>query len=117
MRVRVAEGGSLTWRSGAAVWDDHLRHQQLALTEMSLDVVRWFADWRELDSAEELGERHAKVAYRLLEAGVLVAEDSASHRRERELGAAWQAWGGAAERFHFASRTTDATAFASPAGA
>jgi SagB-type dehydrogenase family enzyme len=107
--------GSLAWREGAAVWDNHLDHRQHALTELSLDVLRWFADWRELASVAELGDRHEAVARRLLEAGVLVAEDSLAHAREQHVAFAWGRWGGAAERFHFASRTTSATTFATPA--
>jgi SagB-type dehydrogenase family enzyme len=115
MNVRVAASGSLAWREGAAVWDNHLDHRQHALTELSLDVLRWFADWRALTSAAELGPRHEAVARRLLEAGVLVAEDSLAHAREQHVSGAWGRWGGAAERFHFASRTTSATTFATPA--
>jgi SagB-type dehydrogenase family enzyme len=117
MNVRVAASGSLAWRSGAAVWDNHLDHRQHALTDISLDVVRWFGDWRELASIAALGPRHEAVARRLLEAGVLVAEDSPEHEREQQVAGAWGRWGGAAERFHFASRTTSGTTFATPAAA
>jgi SagB-type dehydrogenase family enzyme len=115
MNVRVAASGSLAWRAGAPVWDNHLDHRQHALTELSLDVLRWFADWRELDSVADLSPRHERVAERLLEAGVLVAEGSTEHAREDDVARAWQRWGGAAERFHFASRTTAETIFATPA--
>ncbi|WP_053226019.1 SagB family peptide dehydrogenase [Solirubrobacter soli] len=115
MNVRVAASGSLAFREGAAVWDNHLDHRQHALTELSLDVLRHFSDWRELASAAELGPRHEAVARRLLEAGVLVAEDSLAHARELHVTGSWGRWGGAAERFHFASRTTSSTTFATPA--
>jgi SagB-type dehydrogenase family enzyme len=117
VNVRVAASGSLTWRSGAAVWDNHLDHRQHALTDLSLDVLRWFAGERDLDSVVALGPRHEAVARRLLEAGVLVADGSEAHAREQHVADAWSRWGGAAERFHFASRTTSATAFSTPAAA
>jgi len=112
MIVRVSECGSLSWRSGTPVWDDPLSHRQLALTEVSLEVVRHFSDWRHLDDALELSELHRAVASRLLEEGILVEEDSPEHARELAVVAGWAAWGAATRQFHYAARTTPETQFA-----
>ena len=91
MKVRVAAIASLSWRDGHPVWDDPLRHRQFALTDISLDVVRWFAAWRPLDDVLQLSARHHAVAQRLLERDVLVAHGSAEHDRERLALEAWDA--------------------------
>jgi SagB-type dehydrogenase family enzyme len=113
MIVRVSECGTLSWRSGTLVWDDPLHHRQIGLTDLSLDVVRWFADWRELEDVAELSERHLAVARRLLEEGVLVAGGSDEHRREETVVAAWAEWGAATRQYHFAARTAPDTQFQS----
>ncbi|TML97732.1 MAG: SagB/ThcOx family dehydrogenase [Actinobacteria bacterium] len=112
MIVRVSECGSLSWRSGTLVWDDPLHHRQLALTDLSLEIVRWFADWRALDGVVELSERHLAVARRLLEEGVLVAQGSEEHGREEAVVSEWAEWGAATRQYHYASRTTPDTQFA-----
>ncbi|MFI6165554.1 hypothetical protein ACIBCN_02095 [Nocardia sp. NPDC051052] len=50
-RVRAVACGVLFWDEGNLVWDDYVRQRQLALTEDSQEVLRWFAQWRELGSA------------------------------------------------------------------
>ena len=117
MKVRVAAIASLSWRDGHPVWDDPLRHRQFALTDISLDVVRWFAAWRPLDDVLQLSARHHAVAQRLLERDVLVAHGSAEHDRERLALEAWDAWGPAARQYHYASRTLEESRFASPEAA
>jgi SagB-type dehydrogenase family enzyme len=113
MRIKVAECGALFWRNGQLVWDDYLGHRQYALTEESERVLRWFSTWRELETAEELGERSLDVARRLLAAGALVAEGSAQHRVEHQLLSRWDAWGPSARHFHFAARSPAGTRYLS----
>jgi SagB-type dehydrogenase family enzyme len=112
MIVRVSECGSLSWRSGTPVWDDSLHHRQLGLTDLSLEIVRFFADWRSLEGVAELSERHLAVARRLLEEGVLVEENSEEHRREEAVVSAWSDWGVATRQYHYAARTAPETQFA-----
>ena len=112
MRVKVAECATLFWADGRLVWDDYVGHRQYALTEESEAVLRWFATWRELDSAQDLGDRARAVAGRLLEAGALVAEGSDEHLAEERLLARWGVWGSAARHFHFAARTPAGTRYA-----
>jgi SagB-type dehydrogenase family enzyme len=109
MRVKVAECAALGWDSGKLVWDDYLRKQQFALTDDSMQVLRWFAGWRELNSIHALSERHHAIAERLVEAGVLIAEGSPEHHVEKQVLAAWGTWGLSARHYHFASRTLAGT--------
>jgi SagB-type dehydrogenase family enzyme len=105
VRVRVARCAVLFWHRGKLVLDDWLTQRQLALSAESEQVLRWFADWRELETVEELDERLGRIAYRLLEAGVLVAEGSEAHRREEAVEGRWGGWLLPAGYFHFATRT------------
>ncbi|MTL13169.1 nitroreductase, partial [Nocardia seriolae] len=111
-RIRVAACGVLFFDDAKLVWDDYVHHRQFALTPDSEEVLRWFAHWRELDSADQLGERHRAIAVRLLENGILIGEHSAEDTAERHLLAEWQAWGPAARYHHFAARTPADTRYA-----
>ena len=115
MRVRVAESTSLFWDQGRLVWDDYVSHRQHALSVESERVLRWFSDWRELDTVEALGDEHLGIAERLVDAGVLIEEDSAEHAIEQRVLANWGAWGPAARYLHFASRTLAGARFLSAA--
>jgi SagB-type dehydrogenase family enzyme len=103
--VKSAGCAVLFWQDGKLVWDDYLRHEQFALTARSERVVRWFADWRELESVRGLGEHEYLVADRLLDAGVLIRRDSPQDLAERRVLAEWADFGTAARYFHFAART------------
>jgi SagB-type dehydrogenase family enzyme len=116
MRVKVAECAVLFWDQGRLVWDDYLHHRQLALRPDSERLLRWFASWRQLESVSELeqdpdGGRLEALAYRLLEAGVLIAEHGETARAEEALLARWRQWGAAATYYHFATRTLDGTRY------
>jgi len=115
MRVKVSESATLFWSGGRLVWDDPVRRSQHALTAESEVLLRWFARWRELESARELGERSLAVARRLLEAGVLVEEGSAAHAAEGRLHERWRVWGASARQFHLAARTPAGQRWLSPA--
>jgi SagB-type dehydrogenase family enzyme len=115
MRVKVAESTALFWDQGKLVWDDYIGHRQHALSIESERVLRWFSDWRELGSIDELSDEHLAIAERLLDAGVLIAEDSDEHAIEQRVLANWGPWGPAARYLHFASRTRAGTRFLSAA--
>jgi SagB-type dehydrogenase family enzyme len=115
MRVRVAEATALFWDQSRLVWDDYIDHRQHALSAESERVLRWFSDWRELQSIKELGDEYLAIAERLLDAGVLVAENSSEHAIEQQVIASWGPWGPAARYLHFASRTLAGTRFLSAA--
>ena len=115
MRVKASECATLFWSEGRLVWDDYMRQRQHALTAESEVLLRWFATWRDLESARELGERSLAVGRRLLEAGVLVAEGSEEHAAEQRLLARWGAWGASARHLHFAARTPSGARYLSPA--
>ena len=109
--VKAASCAVMFWQDGKLVWDDYLRHEQLALTAESERVVRWFADWKDLGTAHALGQRARDVAARLLEAGVLIGRDSPADLAERRVLAEWGAFGPAARYFHFAARTDTETRY------
>jgi SagB-type dehydrogenase family enzyme len=115
MRVKVAASASLFWDQGKLVWDDYVGHHQHALSVESERVLRWFSDWRDFDTVRALGDEYLGIAERLLEVGVLVAEDSAEHAIEQRVLANWGAWGPAARYLHFASRTLTGMRFLSAA--
>jgi SagB-type dehydrogenase family enzyme len=115
MRVKVAASASLFWDQGKLVWDDYVGHHQHALSIESERVLRWFSDWRDLDTIRALGDEYHDIAARLLEAGVLIAEDSTEHASEQRVLADWGAWGPAARYLHFASRTLTGARFLSAA--
>jgi SagB-type dehydrogenase family enzyme len=115
MRVKVAETTALFWDQSRLVWDDYIGHRQHALSAESERVLRWFSDWRELESIGELGDEYAAIAERLVDAGVLIAEDSNQHAVEQRVMANWGPWGPAARYLHFASRTPAGTRFLSAA--
>jgi SagB-type dehydrogenase family enzyme len=115
MRVKVAEATALFWDQSRLVWDDYIAHRQHALSAESERVLRWFIDWRELESVDELGDQYLAIAERLLDTGVLIAEDSNEHAVEQRVMANWGPWGPAARYLHFASRTSAGTRFLSAA--
>jgi SagB-type dehydrogenase family enzyme len=116
VRVKVAEATALFWDQGRLVWDDYIGHRQHALSTESERVLRWFSDWRELESIDELGDEYLAIAERLVDAGVLIAEYSNEHATEQRVMANWGPWGPAARYLHFASRTPVGTRFLSAAG-
>jgi SagB-type dehydrogenase family enzyme len=111
MRIKVADCAAMFWDEGRLVWDDYVNHQQFALTPESERVVAWFRTWRDLDTVHGLGTDAGPIAERLLEAGVLVAEDSPRREAEKAVLAEWGAWGPAARYYHFASRTPSGAGF------
>jgi SagB-type dehydrogenase family enzyme len=113
MRVRVAGSAALFWDRGKLVWDDYIGHHQHALSPDSERLLRWFSDWRDLDSARTLGDEYYAIAERLVEAGILIAEDSPEHALEQRVLANWGAWGPAARYLHLASRTLTGSRFLS----
>jgi len=113
MRAKVASSASLFWDQGKLVWDDYVGHRQHALSIESERVLRWFSDWRDLDTVRAIGDEYFAIAERLLEAGVLVAEDSSEHAMEQRILAQWGSWGPAARSLHFASRTLTGVRFLS----
>lgn len=109
-RVRMAEYGVLYQDREALVWDDYLHHEKFGLTQLSVQVLHWFAGWRELDSVAELGSQAMAVAKRLVETGILVIEGSARHEEEERLRQEWGSWGPASRFLHFAAHSdADAT--------
>jgi SagB-type dehydrogenase family enzyme len=113
MRVKVAECAALFWDRGRLVWDDYVGQRQYALAPAAEPVLRWFATWRELETARELGDGSLAVAEHLLDAGALIAEGSPEHHAEEHVQAQWGRWGPAARHFHFAVRTPAGVRYAS----
>lgn len=108
MRLRISRLCVFTWRDGQMVCDDPVRHRQMALSPSAQRVLHRFADWTDDEPPARAAGPEEQAAHRLtrqlLAAHVLVAEDSAEHRFEEELGP-WSRWGTAATYYHLASRT------------
>ncbi|WP_026360232.1 SagB family peptide dehydrogenase [Amycolatopsis nigrescens] len=117
MRVRVSACGSMFWDDGRLVWDDYLGHRQLALTDGTERVLRWFVSWREVSSIEELDPDPAARARlrtfteQMLGREILIEEDSPRHRAEQRVLRSWSAWGPSTRAFHFATRSHRSTPF------
>lgn len=111
--AKVAEYAALFWDDGHLVWDDYLHHRQFALTSDSEKVIRWFSQWRDIESITELGSRPRAIAQRLLEEKVLVARGSAEHSEQERLLEQWGAWGPGARYHHFAARADASTTYMS----
>jgi SagB-type dehydrogenase family enzyme len=109
-RVRVSSCGVSYWDSGRLVWDDTLAHHQFALVEGTEPVLRWFAEWKPLESVSamagepEVLERYAKIARIFVDHNILVEEGSPRHGLEEQAAATWRPWGRLTSAFHFSTR-------------
>jgi SagB-type dehydrogenase family enzyme len=120
VRVRVSSCGVSFWDSGKLVWDDTLGHRQFALVHGAEALLRWFSEWKPLESTDAmtedsaLRERYAKIARIFLDNNILVAEGSPRHRFEESAISAWRPWGRLASAFHFSTRNLAGEAAKSP---
>lgn len=116
MKVKVSENIVLYWKEGKLVCDDFVAHQQYALSRQAEPLLRWFAEWKDIESLSELESDKQQngtfegLASQLLNAGVLIAEDSEEHRLEDKLDA-WDTWRRSSRYFHCSSRTLENTDF------
>lgn len=107
-KVRVSGCGALMWDSGHLVWEDFLEHRRATLPRGVERLLRWFTEFRELDSAAQIdpgGDQWERLAAALLERSILIEHGSKRHRCEQEIEAAWGDWGLLAKAYHFSSRT------------
>jgi SagB-type dehydrogenase family enzyme len=115
VRIKVSENVVLYWRKGKLVCDDFVAHEQRALSPAAEPLLRWFSEWKDLDSLSMIadGDDHARLealTLQLLDAGILLTEGSNAHRTEQAL-ERWDAWGVSAKHFHFSSRNLKSTRF------
>lgn len=113
MRVKVSECAAMYFVRGQLIFDHYLDHRQYALTGESQEVLRYFADWRELSSIGDHDPQLGAIAEHLHDAGLLIEEHSAAHLREEELLTRWHGFGVSARHFHFAARAHAETRFLS----
>ncbi|WP_156725209.1 SagB family peptide dehydrogenase [Streptomyces apocyni] len=104
MRVRVTRLAVFTSRNGQLVCDVPARHRQFGLRPAAWLLLTHYTRWA------EPRDEDAALVKQLLDAGVLIAEGSAEHRQEEEMGP-WRSWGTAATYFHLATRTLDGEHF------
>lgn len=115
MRVKVPENIVFYWKDGKLICDDFVAHEQVALSSAAEPLLRWFAEWKELDSLQSLGTngtglKLTRLAEQLLSKGILISEGSLGHRDEKKL-KNWDAWRQSAKYFHFSIRTRSDTEF------
>ncbi len=116
MDVKVSENVVLYWKEGKLVCDDFVAHQQYALSRQAEPLLRWFAEWKDIESLSALESDDLQngsfegLALQLLKAGVLIAEGSEEHRLENKLDA-WDTWRRSSRYFHCSSRTLESTDF------
>jgi SagB-type dehydrogenase family enzyme len=119
-RIRVSAGGVSFWDAGKLVWDDTLTHHQFALVDGAELLLRWFSEWKPLESTAAMTEdpaanaRYAKIAAIFLANNILVAEGSPRHRIEESTAEAWRHWGRLASAFHQSTRNLNREAIKSP---
>lgn len=109
--VKTADHAVMFTKNGQIIWDDYVNRKQFALTDTSLQVVRWFGTWRPLESVGAPGSANYLVAQRLLDEGILIAHGSPQHQQQDHLSQQWGRWGRGPEYQHFTARTTDNTRF------
>jgi SagB-type dehydrogenase family enzyme len=96
-------------RQGRLLWDDYLTHRRWPLAAGTERLLRLFATWRPLADVDgltgdpDLRQRWRRVAAQLVEAEILVCEDSPRHHLEQRL-RPWQEWGQTVPAMHFATR-------------
>src|ERR1700734_2574545 len=93
MRVIISECASLFWTGGKLIWDDYVNHRQFSLSAEAERVIRWFSIYRELDTVRTLDDSFLSIATQLVDAGILIKENSDAAREEARLLAAWGDWG------------------------
>jgi SagB-type dehydrogenase family enzyme len=105
MKLRVSACGGLFWNDGHLVWDDYLEHRQFALADGTERILRWFHDWRDLESVGETGADGSEIiAEHLRRNNILIEFGSPRYRRETEVLESWGQWGLLARAFHFSTR-------------
>ncbi|MER7819387.1 SagB/ThcOx family dehydrogenase [Streptomyces sp. NPDC096153] len=92
------------------MWDDYLGHRQHALADGVERLIRWFADWRAIESVRELatsgdGDDLLQLAHALCRRDILIAHGSTRHQREKIFEAEWSKWGHLTQAFHLATRS------------
>jgi SagB-type dehydrogenase family enzyme len=109
MRAQTSTWGVMYLRQGQLLWDDYLTHRRWPLAAGTERLLRLFATWRPLADVDgltgdpDLRQRWRRVAAQLVEAEILVCEDSERHLAERRL-EPWQEWGRTVPAMHFATR-------------
>lgn len=116
MRIKVSENTVMYWKRGQLICDNFVAHEQHALTEDADLVIRWFNSWKDMDSLYELAleghpvPRLQALTWQLLDAGILIAEESDAHHLEDRL-ESWDEWRRSAKYFHYSNRTLSTTDF------
>ncbi|MEU9139518.1 SagB family peptide dehydrogenase [Streptomyces sp. NPDC048404] len=116
MKVRLSACGAILWDAGQLVWDDYLDHRQFALADGTERVLRWFTDFRDLDSIQQItddpgeADHWHRTATALTDHDILITQDGPRHQREQAIEQAWQPWGLLARAYHFSTRTLTSTA-------
>lgn len=109
-RVRVSSCGVSYWDDGRLIWDDTVAHHQFALVAGTEQVLRWFSEWKPLESISDmpvdgaLQQRYAKIARIFVNHHILVEEGSPRHRFEQQTLATWRQWGQLTSAFHLSTR-------------
>ncbi len=118
MMLKVSENMVLYWKHGQLICDNFVRHKQYALSPLAEPLLRWFANWKDIDSLGELEHdeilrsRLKNQVQRLLDAGILIAQDSEENQLEEKL-RAWDVWRQPAKYYHSSVRTVIDTEFLS----
>lgn len=118
MMIKVSENIILYWKKGQLICDNFVAHKQCALSQLAEPLLRWFSDWKDIDSLFELdSDEHSSsklkaLTQQLLDAEILISEGSDAYLLEERL-SSWDAWRRSARYFHSSARTLATTKFVS----
>jgi SagB-type dehydrogenase family enzyme len=120
MMVKTSQNLVLFWRDGQLICDNFLACKQRALSPIAEPLLRWFSDWKDINTVVELERNNEAnsnlraLTQQLLDAGILIEQNSEAHRLENKL-KIWDVWGQGAKYFRFSGRTSASTKFLSGA--
>jgi len=116
VRVKVSENLVLFWKGGRLICDNFVTHEQHALSQSAEPLLRWFSDWRDVSSADEISPNGSSNAVsssmvrEMIDAGILIEEGSEAHQLESKL-EDWDTFRRATRYFHCSVRTLEDTHF------
>jgi SagB-type dehydrogenase family enzyme len=106
-RVRVSGHVYFLFRDGRPVCDIPRHRRQIALRPAAWQLLPRLGGWTDPGT---LSDPERRLATQLLDAKVLIEEDSAA-QKEEDRATVWRRWGAAATHYHLAARTDAATEY------
>ncbi|WP_270578032.1 SagB/ThcOx family dehydrogenase [Caldibacillus thermoamylovorans] len=109
--IKLSDNLIFFWKEGHFVCDNYLLHDQKSINPKLIPLLNWFSMWKEKDSISDFVEMFSdftedmlsSAIEQLIEAKILITEDSEEYTNELSLGI-WGDWGNSAKYFHYNTR-------------